>query len=428
MREMAIRYREHTLFLSVDDKAKIPVGEPNFPLSAVARGKRVLVAPNQLCAVGDHDFSRMSFTPSAVLVVDVPESMSESFLRGKPYYSLKFQATTPSTALRHSAEMTTIAKQNQNPPIQMLYHDGGPDHNHTFLSVRIALIAYFLMLDLDLLVAVRTPAGWSFLNPVERVHAIANLGLQSVGVMRQELASPHLERAVKKCNSVAELRAAMDSNEALKEELLDAIQPNLVLLTDALKSQKLKENSFQIYTPAADEEVSAALDCLKEREPSIGQYDKVAQLKDRPWLKQFLEHCCKCRTYVFCIKKCGKEECQTCKVPRLPRDVFDDIDFLPDPKPNERGDHYLPFRDLYGSDVGNDESEKHLPSKALTKAVGHGIEGFQPTIQTAKSVSRTLKCAECAKPRMMYAARKVSDQDKLKLTRTVDSIIYVCVE
>lgn len=150
---MTIKYREHALFLSVDDKAKVPVGEPNFPLGAVTRGKRVPLGPNQLCAVGDHDFSRMSITPSAVLVVDIPESMCESFLVGTPYYSLKFQATQPSTALCRSAEMAKIANCHDNPPIQMIYHDGGPDHNHTFLSVKISLIAYFLKLDLDVLVS-----------------------------------------------------------------------------------------------------------------------------------------------------------------------------------------------------------------------------------------------------------------------------------
>ena len=44
-------------FICTDDKHKIDIGEPNFPLAAVPRGKQVLVACNEAFQVGDHDFS-----------------------------------------------------------------------------------------------------------------------------------------------------------------------------------------------------------------------------------------------------------------------------------------------------------------------------------------------------------------------------------
>ena len=34
-------HKSDTVFLSVDDKCKVPVGEPGFPVAAVSRGKKV---------------------------------------------------------------------------------------------------------------------------------------------------------------------------------------------------------------------------------------------------------------------------------------------------------------------------------------------------------------------------------------------------
>ena len=65
-----------------------------------------------------------------------------------------------------------------------LYTDGGPDHRLTYANVQLALIALFLNLNLDILVAGRTVPHHSWSNPVERMMAIVNLELQCVGVMR----------------------------------------------------------------------------------------------------------------------------------------------------------------------------------------------------------------------------------------------------
>ena len=45
----------------------------------------------------------------------------------------------------------------------------------------------FLIHDLDEIIVCRTAARNSYRNPVECIHAVANLGLQSVGMMRQKM-------------------------------------------------------------------------------------------------------------------------------------------------------------------------------------------------------------------------------------------------
>ena len=49
---------------------------------------------------------------------------------------------------------------------------------------------------------------------------------------------------------------------------------------------------------------------------------RKAPLSSHPSLKDFLDHCCQQRHHSFCIKKCGDANCNICKPPRLPLDIF----------------------------------------------------------------------------------------------------------
>ena len=49
------------------------------------------------------------------------------------------------------------------PNILFVYSDGGPDHRLTFLNVKLSLIALFMNLDLDVLIAGRTAPSYSWL-------------------------------------------------------------------------------------------------------------------------------------------------------------------------------------------------------------------------------------------------------------------------
>jgi len=76
-----------------------------------------------------------------------------------------------------------------------MYNDGGPNHRVNYLSVKVALIALFRDLNLDVLIALRTAPSNSWANPVERIMSIINIGLQGVGVMRRKM-SDEFERVV----------------------------------------------------------------------------------------------------------------------------------------------------------------------------------------------------------------------------------------
>ena len=66
MREYAIAFKDYCGFVSLDDKHKIRIGEPGFPVAAAERGRRVPVREDEYMTVGDHDFTIFFHTISGV--------------------------------------------------------------------------------------------------------------------------------------------------------------------------------------------------------------------------------------------------------------------------------------------------------------------------------------------------------------------------
>ena len=135
--EMAVKFRQQSAFICLDDKHWVSVGEPGYPVAAVDRGKRVIVARNRDSLVADHDFTRFSLVPSVSLSTDIPEEISDSWYQGQVWITLKEASMQPSSPLRHAAELiSAIEKEHSNVPlIIFLFTDGGPDHRITYLSV-----------------------------------------------------------------------------------------------------------------------------------------------------------------------------------------------------------------------------------------------------------------------------------------------------
>ena len=164
----------------------VKVGEPGYPLAAAERGRRVLVRADTTFEVGDHDFAKFSIVPSVSLLVDIPTELSGSWYHGLVTVFLKEGAFEPSSPLRHTTELLHMLSSNGqlDKPILCVYTGGGPDHRVTYISVKLSLIALYLKLDLDYLLAARSAPCHSWRNPVERIKSTLNLGLQCVGLMR----------------------------------------------------------------------------------------------------------------------------------------------------------------------------------------------------------------------------------------------------
>ena len=83
MREYALTLRSLCSFVCLDDKHKIKIGEPGFPVASAERGKKVSVRNDQVLEVGDHDFTKFSLIPSVIFFIEIPEEISDSWYKGK---------------------------------------------------------------------------------------------------------------------------------------------------------------------------------------------------------------------------------------------------------------------------------------------------------------------------------------------------------
>ena len=79
----------------LDDKHKINIGEPGFPVAAIERDKRVLVRMGASFEVGGHDFTKFSMVPNVTLVNDIPTEITGSWYSGRVFYTLKESAFNP---------------------------------------------------------------------------------------------------------------------------------------------------------------------------------------------------------------------------------------------------------------------------------------------------------------------------------------------
>jgi len=161
-------------------------------VAAVERGKQVIVSRTETFAVGDHDFTLI---PSVILRIDIPDKFEGSWYSGQVLVGLKdavFQASSP---LRHATELHSVLRHSiGSSTVLFIYSDGGPDHRLTYVSVQLSLIALFLNLTLDFLVACRTAPNHSWRNPVERIMSLLNIGLQCVGIMRSKVSDDNEEK------------------------------------------------------------------------------------------------------------------------------------------------------------------------------------------------------------------------------------------
>ena len=135
--------------------------------------------------------------------------------------------------------------------ILFIYSDGGPDHRITYLSVQLSLIALFLNLDLDVFIAGRTAPSHSWANPVERIMAILNLGIQCLGIMRSQ-GEEEFEKSVKSSNNLKQIR---ENCSLFKEDVQKALQPPNELLKSIIQRLELKDRKFQVFQTASQKEI-----------------------------------------------------------------------------------------------------------------------------------------------------------------------------
>ena len=223
VRHLSVLMHDVATYMSVDNKAIVPIGKPKAPVTTGVHGHNRFIVPAvgpQLEAL-DHDFHLHGIVPSVAFCIGIPERATDSFYNGQPFVINRNKVTQPSSALRHASEMKELIythccnEVGKPKPVLIIVSDGVPDYSVTFGSVKVANLTLFRALVLDMLICVRTCPYQSWQNVDEQVMSTLNLALQNVSLERSAMASEY-ERAVKNKNTLTDLRKVINNDSALK--------------------------------------------------------------------------------------------------------------------------------------------------------------------------------------------------------------------
>ena len=151
---------------------------------------------------------------------------------------------------------------------------------------------------------------------------------------------------------------------------------------------------------------------------------KKANLRTYENLNSFINTHCKSSCYSFQIKKCTNDVCFYCSVlqpPRLDTEVFNSLQFLPDPMLDATKEHYQSFHNLYG----NETSEKDRPSLASDKITSE-TDAQNKSLLVTQKIRAVITCVLCNKPRCIYANTNLSCGANILVQRVKDEKVYVC--
>ena len=176
-------------------------------------------------------------------------------------------------------------------PILLLYSDdGGPNHRLTYLSVQLSLICLLLSLDLDYLCAARTATFHSWCNPVECIMSIVNLGLQSVGLAREDMDEEN-EQLVAKTGLMKEICKLSQKHPGLKG-VVDSVARAKTWLSDVLAHFQKGEN-FHVFVPATQSDMDMCWSSVKCTDNTVTLFITKATLPNHPNMQEFMDHCCR---------------------------------------------------------------------------------------------------------------------------------------
>ena len=183
-----------------------------------------------------------------------------------------------------------------------------------------SFICLFLHPNLDFLCAIRTPPYNSWKNQAEHIMSLLNLALQGVGVVCRET---RYEDNLNTCKNMKQIRELATQLPEVKEAIKDSLKACKVLLYSLFSCLKLKGEPLTSFNAASDEEIHELWEEIKKVDDTVAQKDTNAKsLQPRSKLQDFFQTHCKCRHYMFSVKKCTNSNCTLCNSPRLPPDVF----------------------------------------------------------------------------------------------------------
>ncbi|XP_052780079.1 uncharacterized protein LOC128217176 [Mya arenaria] len=281
-----------------------------------------------------------------------------------------------------------------------------------------------------MIIALRTAPSHSWTNPAERCMSILNLALQHVALDRDEMESKY-EKMVKNLSTLSSVRNQAKLKTGLKEAFEKSMESVVDKVNERFSQMTLKGNKIMAHKGLSDEEVLAFLDItaigLGADSPVATLNTKSSDLKKSKHLQDFFEKHAESSHYCFQIKKCSDTECHYCLInPVRDQDLFDRLSYLPEPTPDDSGEHYLPFSDVFGKPLTRD---KYRPSSKKHGDFDEESEDHDKQnrdIFKVEKVRDAVLCGECHKPRCVFSANKLDRQQEEALQNIKACQTYTC--
>lgn len=100
LKSFAVKWKDLSIFQSLDDKAIILVGNPDQTVSTGVRSQHGWIVCNDKIVALVHDFHVAGIVSSVCYNVSIPESIHNSFYRGSVHVTVKDNIFEPSSPLR----------------------------------------------------------------------------------------------------------------------------------------------------------------------------------------------------------------------------------------------------------------------------------------------------------------------------------------
>ena len=130
------------------------------------------------------------------------------------------------------------------------------------------------------------------------------------------------------------IRDAIQKKSELGGTIRDSMVHTKIVLGDRFQSMKIKGMGIKLGLPAQDDDIDELFSQSTFIEPNLDRNKlRKEDLKDAKSLHSFFSKHCHCSHYVFQIRKCTDGSCYYCSEhpPRLPKEVFEKLSFLPLP-------------------------------------------------------------------------------------------------
>ena len=319
LRSFLVHWRDHAALQSSDEKKAVPVGNAGNLVQAVEKTCKVMTQVDGRWVSLDHGWSMNNIVPSAVLQIDIPESVDGSWYEGTLVVFNKDKTFgNEDAASRHTVE-GAIARQFclgeqrredaerqtaqawrafQGPAIIAQIHDGAADYNMLNGGALLAHLVDYFSSGADLVISFRFCPYQSYLDPVEHCMSLLNLGLQAVALAR-DMMPPELERELKGCSSMKDVRKKALMKPQIRAAVLAAMEAPIQLVNSRFDQLEWTENPVTCLPPATEEELEDAWELLLAIDETIKKGGTAAAvLSSKENLQEFLSTHTQQRTYM----------------------------------------------------------------------------------------------------------------------------------